>query len=207
MVMNSGGLRSLVATALVLSERPGVRVSLLHIVDGRDNAVARRDHVRRQITHFELPQFREIHLPHLYSPEYGRTADGTLITRLTMPQMLLSALSDARLRQAQRLVWAHAVNADSQRIATATEQMQLIEHLSDGEDDPMPHLSAPLLEMTDQQVVELGSQMNVPWSLAWACQRQGNNPCRVCGACRRRSSAFEAAGLEDPIDKPVAISA
>ncbi len=60
-------------------------------------------------------------------------------------------------------------------------------------------IETPLLELTDQQVVELGGQLDVPWKLAWSCQFHGDKPCRVCDPCRRRQRAFDAAGVIDPV--------
>ena len=87
-------------------------------------------------------------------------------------------------------------------MARATEQMLLCEHLGDLE-GPMPQVSAPLLELTDQQIVELGGQLEVPWRLAWSCLGQNETPCHACSACHRRQAAFAEAGMLDGTAKPV----
>ena len=64
--------------------------------------------------------------------------------------------------------------------------------------DGVPALEAPLLDLTDRQVMELGMQLDVPWALAWSCDLEGPAPCRVCAGCRRRQEHFAAVRLRDP---------
>ncbi|MCC6682361.1 MAG: 7-cyano-7-deazaguanine synthase [Phycisphaeraceae bacterium] len=202
-VLNSGGLRSLVATALAKAERPDIRVTPVHMIDGRDNADVRRQHLHKQAEFLQLPRVAELHATHLYGPGLARSADGTLNAQLAMPQMLLAAQDYARCHQAERVIWPASYNGRHQAVALAAERMQLLEHLADVGGTPMPQLQAPLLELTDQQVIELGAQMQVPWALAWSCQRKttsGGERCGACAPCRRRHEAFMAAGIEDPIE-------
>ena len=43
-----------------------------------------------------------------------------------------------------------------------------------------------LCQCRPKVLVELGSQMEVPWELAWTCLLPGSQACRLCPACRRR---------------------
>ncbi len=211
-ILTSGGLRSLVATAVVLSASERPPVTLLHIRDHRYNAGVRREYVRRQAEHFELKRVIELELPDLWRPDGTTPVADEAITDgsaspsapLAQPRILLAALAHAIAVRASRLVWPAQVNGDFDRVARMTEQMVLVQHLGQlepgvgGPAGAPPMVETPLLELTDRQVIELGGQLDVPWLLAWTCQLHPDRPCMGCDACRRRSAAFEAAGMADP---------
>jgi len=199
LILNAGGLRSLVATALLLQQSEPPRLTVLYIGDGRDNTATRRSFASRQCEHFGLGKLHEFALPQLYGMGLGRGRGGEPIGTLAAPQLLLAALAYTRASQAEQLIWPAAFNADHHAMAQATEQTTLCQHLAETESLPVPTLEAPLLELTDQQVLELGSQLQVPWHLAWSCLTATDQPCGSCAGCRRRHAAFEKAGL---IDQP-----
>lgn len=199
-ILHSGGLRSLVATALALREHEPARVNLLHLVDGRENAAIRIDHLHRQAEHYQIRRVREVDVPHVYGHGHGKQPDGQPVGPLATAQHLTIALAHARLHQAGHVIWPIACEAETGAMARATELMQLINQVADLDPPPMPQLEAPLLELSSQQVIELGAQMHVPWELAWSCLTAGESPCRMCPACRRRKAAFTKAGLTDPLD-------
>ncbi|MEX2388387.1 MAG: hypothetical protein WD534_10930, partial [Phycisphaeraceae bacterium] len=65
-ILNGGGLRSLVATALALREHEPAQVNLLHLVDGREHAAVRIEHLHRQSEHYQLRRVREVDMPHVF---------------------------------------------------------------------------------------------------------------------------------------------
>jgi 7-cyano-7-deazaguanine synthase in queuosine biosynthesis len=198
LILTSGGLRSLVATALELREPEAKRVTLLLIDDGRPTVEQRRRYAQRQADAFELPSVQELAMPHLYGHGFGRHPDGTPMGALVLPQLLSAALGWARQIQAGRIIWPGSVAGDAAALATATEQLMLVEHLAELEATPAPEIDAPLLELTDPQLIELGAQLPVDWEQAWTCGVAGQQHCRICPGCTRRLRAFELAGLVDP---------
>ena len=202
-VMHNGGVRSLVACALLLGDEPAPRLTLVHIDDGRDARLTRRSFMRKQAQALGITRVTELAVPHLFGHGYGRAPDGGPLGQLTRPQLLLAAIAEARYQQAEAVVWPISVNGDATRGAQATEQAVLCEHLAQNEAETSPRIETPLIEMTDQQVIEVGGQLGVDWSLAWSCARPGETPCQACGGCRRRSQAFERAGVIDPLLEPV----
>jgi 7-cyano-7-deazaguanine synthase len=61
-------------------------------------------------------------------------------------------------------------------------------------------VKTPLMGLEDQQVIELGHQMRLPFQLSWSCQMaNAEAPCMSCPACVRRIRAFRAAQLTDPL--------
>lgn len=198
-VLHNGGLRSLVACALLLSDDPPPRLTLIHIDDGREARLTRRNFMRKQAQALGITRVTELTVPHLFGHGYGRAPDGGPLGMLTRPQLLLAALAEARHQQAEAVVWPVSVGGDAQQGALATEQAILCEHLAETEAEHTPRIETPLVEMTDQQVIELGGQLGVDWKLAWTCARPGEQPCMACAGCRRRSQAFDKAGIVDTL--------
>ena len=204
-VLNSGGLRSLVATALVLAEDEPVRVTLLHVLDGRESVERRREYVRQQAEGFGISRLTEVNCKQYYGHGYGRDAEGRPRGTLVGPRLLLTGLAEAKFQSAQRVVWPIAVDGQDREAARATEQALLCGHLVNAEepfeDRTAPRVVTPLLEMTDAQVVELGAQLGVDWRLAWSCSRGGERACGACPGCRRRRAAFDKAGVVDDAER------
>ena len=73
---------------------------------------------------------------------------------------------------------------------------QMIELLS--VESPLT-LKTPLMGLEDQQVIELAYQMAAPLTASWTCQMDLEFPCMSCPACARRTRAFRAAQLADPL--------
>ena len=202
-ILHNGGLRSMVATAAILSRSKPHLVHLIHVRDSRPNAPTRLDHVRRQADHFEI---RQIHILDLPQPPAGPDPNVRLesvTAPLYRPLVLLLGLSCASELQAGRLVWPCQFNADFDQCARATEQSVLAQSLARLERDALPSIETPLLELEDQQIIELGGHMDVPWQLAWSCLLRGETPCRACDACRRRQAAWDAAGMVEPTGRPL----
>lgn len=199
-ILSSGGLRSLVAAGLVRGESAKQRLTLVHLVDGRDNARVRLAYAQRQAEHHRAT-LAELDLPHLFGHGHGKQPDGRPVGALALPQAILAALGHAWLNQAEQVVWPGSCNAEARGLARLTEQTELCEHLLALEPEPRPALRCPLIEMTDQQIVELGAQLGVDWELAWSCLLAGEAPCLACVGCRRRKAAFDKAGLSDPIEQ------
>lgn len=230
-ILNSGGLRSLVATAITLANTtpgpapgsassgsaaasagpaasPGAgagdtRITLLHINDGRDTAAIRMEQVRKQAHHFQLDRIIRLEMTELFT--HARPGiDGRPVGSIVLPRLLLAALAYAKQHQAQRVIWPGSCDGESRTLAQYSETMLLCEHLAQLDDpDHPPRLDTPLMEMSDRQIIELGESLRVPWTFARTCLAAASHACQVCPACRRRQAAFAAAGLVDPAEKMV----
>src|SRR6185369_15642885 len=209
LVLNAGGLRSLVATAASMMGGEATRVVLLHLKDDRPTAAMRREHVRRQAEHFNVADVIALPLPHLQSgtgfADQQRTDAATGLLRT---QVMLTAMAQAAVLGATRLIYPAQANGDFDALARATESLVLLRHLASLEvakpKTDVPLIESPLLELSDQQLVELGNQLGVPWELAWTCTVGADAQCKVCPACRRRLRAFQLANTPDPVTRPAA---
>lgn len=200
LILTAGGLRSLVATAMTVRELDQkVRPILLHIIDGRAASRARVTHVHRQADAFGIKHIVELDMLHIFGGEdYSGQAPKGL---LAWPTILLTAMQTAVRYKAGRVVWPVAPHSQSSSLSQAVDQVMLVEQLALSELPEPIAINTPLLELSDQQVLELGAQLQVKWSLAWSCMEEGKVPCRQCDGCRRRAKAMTAAGMVDS-DRP-----
>ncbi len=208
MILHSGGVRSLVATAMVLHRPQRSRPILLFADDGRPTALPRMKHVRQQADHYRLTRIDEIALPHLYGRVTSRSPDGLPRTTLGVEQLLLAAGAHALDRRAEELLWPIAEDAQAAAVARAhARQIRSAEMIDSAaaETGGSLSLTMPLLGYSDRQVVELGAELAVPWEAAWSCANGLDEPCASCPACRRRIAAFRAAGVVDPAYTPAGV--
>ena len=149
----------------------------------------------RIVEALRLHRFAELPLPHVFAVRPSHDPQGRPIGRLAWPQLLLAAMGYAMSYQIDRVVWPVSVDADPEATARAIETTLLASQLAETDTDSPPRIETPLLELSDKQVVELGAQLGVDWSLAWSCLRPGRSACGGCAACRRRRAAFAEAGV------------
>ncbi|MEM1099832.1 MAG: 7-cyano-7-deazaguanine synthase [Planctomycetota bacterium] len=223
LILTAGGLGSLVALSMDRatqdrdaadgSRRKAKPPGLVYVHDGREAGRQQLEHAQQMADYFGIPAVLELALPHLHGPAAGlaapRGADGISHSPIAAPQVLLAALDLAQRLEAKRVVWPVNCGGDSARIALATEQLALVQHLreacrsaeantADSQRDI--ELDTPLLDLTTPQVLDLGERNNASWGLAWSCLLPGSKPCGACAGCRQRRRDFDAAGLVDPLE-------
>ena len=52
-------------------------------------------------------------------------------------------------------------------------------------------IEAPCIDMTKEEIVKLGYEINAPMDLSYSCYKGGDEPCGVCESCMRRERAFK----------------
>lgn len=60
-------------------------------------------------------------------------------------------------------------------------------------------VKAPLVNMTKDEVVKLGLELEVPYELTWSCYEGKEKQCGTCGTCIDRKKAFELNNAIDPV--------
>ncbi len=213
LILNAGGLRSLVALAghrAAHDRKP----ALLYVHDGRDADQPRFEHAHRQADFFGIAKLHELKLPHLYGSRIQRAADGAAVSPLSTPQLLLAAAQHARRLGANSLIWPAARGHDPAGLALAAEHAILVQHLIETEpaaddatnpDAPGFRILTPLLELTPPQLLQRGQRADANFALAWTCLLGQPSPCGACAGCRTRRRAFDTARVLDPLEpSPVA---
>ncbi len=197
LMLHSGGLRSLVATAM-LAEK--ARLVLLFVHDGRPSDAAHHACFGHQAERFNATKQLERLLPHLLSrgESDGDTPAPIIASPLRHAQLLTAAVEVATTLAVEQIVWPAQVGEQFDELARITETIELVRQLAAAQGIDTPPIETPLLEMTDRQVIEVGHQMDVPWTLARSCPQPGRGPCGRCKACARRRAAFDAAAIDDP---------
>jgi 7-cyano-7-deazaguanine synthase len=61
-------------------------------------------------------------------------------------------------------------------------------------------IHAPLIDMTKAQIVTLGTELGVDYTMTVSCYQADSHgeACGLCDSCRLRREGFAAAGLADP---------
>ena len=57
----------------------------------------------------------------------------------------------------------------------------------------------PFVYKSKKEIVQLGTELGVPWELTWTCYRGEEEACGECDACVERLLAFKEANLNDPL--------
>ncbi len=61
------------------------------------------------------------------------------------------------------------------------------------------NVSAPFIHWGKADILRLGLELDVDYSLTWSCYRGADVACGTCPTCVERLKAFEAVGVSDPI--------
>ncbi len=129
-------------------------------------------------------------------------------TGLEASAMLLGAGEAAMVAGCTRLIWplqlGGGVNDDARLtlMSQATDRALLAARLL-CVDAPVPGLliSTPLLDLTDEQLLDLAADADAPIAGAWWCASQSpqpggmSAPCGACASCERWLGACRAAGV------------
>ena len=129
-ILSAGGIRSLVAIATTIADSPTPAVTLLHFK--RDDTIGflRLDSVRVQAEHFGVQSVVELPHPPLPSWLKREVPIWPSDQFLMRPLHLLLGLTHASEAKATQLIWPLQFDGDYDRIARATEQIVLVEHLA-----------------------------------------------------------------------------
>jgi 7-cyano-7-deazaguanine synthase in queuosine biosynthesis len=197
-MLHDGSMQSLVATAMY-AEKPKLLAVYVH--DGRSNDVRAFECFGHQIERYNVPKRLELTLTHLGASADAATAEPGVGPRVPLADMqeLMAGAGLALQLKAERLIWPVQVGDDFEVLARMTESVLLVQQIIRLERSVELAIDLPLLEMNDRQLVEVGMQMEVPWTLSRSCEARTSEPCGQCAGCKRRAAAFEAAAIDDPL--------
>ena len=61
-------------------------------------------------------------------------------------------------------------------------------------------IMTPLLQLSKKEIIRVGFGLEVPFGLTWSCYQGGEKACGKCDSCSIRLRAFEAVGIQDPLE-------
>ncbi len=190
LIITDGSLPAL--AALSLQNRPDQAV--LWVPELTDNSAPQRlAAIARQATHFRID--RTVGPGAARSATTGPSGRGVHHSALDGAGLLISALIAARDLRCSRVVWPCQAGVDLDRMAALHEVSMCVAHLADLDAttaNPAPEIRTPVLDCTDEQIIDLISSSGVPTSLAWWCDHDLPRPCGGCDSCRRWDSVLRA---------------
>jgi len=217
-VLLSGGIDS--ATALALAREDGFAVHAMTFRYGQRHAIEveaaqrlahRFDVVRHVIIDLDLRLFGGSALTsELPVPRHGEArANAIPVTYVPARNtiFLSFALAWAEVLGAQDIFMGANADDASGYPDCRPAYLRAFERMADlatreGVDGRQRlRIHAPLCDLSKSETVRLGQRLGVPFELTWSCYNPtaANAPCRVCDACSIRGQAFEACGLQDPL--------
>jgi hypothetical protein len=197
LVIDRGDLPSLAATSLFNDPE---QLILWHVRETDAAAEARRRIVQTKarvlgVRRLLMAEPLTVGLPELAAP-----------VELYQAAMLLQAAAIARQLECARIVWPRQIGPDFERMAEIVDRASLVSELAGigrtaargAPGDPADAIDLPLVDLTDEHLVDLIDEAGAPFELFWPCERTVEAPCGECGGCQRWSGAFEAMGLPWP---------
>lgn len=58
-------------------------------------------------------------------------------------------------------------------------------------------IEAPAIDLTKEEIVKLGIEVDAPMELSYSCYKGGKKHCGICESCMRRKRAFKQLGIID----------
>jgi 7-cyano-7-deazaguanine synthase in queuosine biosynthesis len=199
-ILSAGGMTSLIAAGAIASQADPPAMTFVHFADGHGVDSARSNYAARQASHFDA-RFVELELGQVDSSQVGLPTlaeDKVPTVTQSRGRLLLAGLGVARRLGVERVVWAAQFNGDIAKIATASEQVIVVQQLAELSDENCAAIDTPFMSLTDQQLVELGAHLSVPWDIAWTCTQRSDQPCQTCSQCNSRWASFDEIGIVDP---------
>ena len=206
-ILNNGSINSAVVTALAAQK---YRVVLLYAEVGDTPGPRFRSAYEQQVGHFKPYREHTLPMPYLAvvepSEEIAAAATDPRHPTPIAPQMvdllplIATAMRFAVHYQASSLYLGLRLGADADKLAQATEYMQIWNEMMQMPcNQPDLMVEMPLLDLEPWQVIDVGFQSSAPLEKTWTCTEAGSEPCWACRACRSREAAFQQAAKPDPL--------
>jgi hypothetical protein len=204
-VLNNGSLNSAVVTAMAAQKYRPVMI----FADTTPGSAGRmRAAYDQQVAHFK--PYREYAVP-IVQAGTGPAQPGPAVADprqsanispqlLDLLPLLAIAIKSAAHHQAAAIYFGLRVGPATDELAQATEFCQIWNEIIQipcgmGEVE----LLAPLLELEQWQVVDVGFHVGAPFERTWSCFEETSEPCWSCRGCRNRDAAFQQAAKPDPL--------
>jgi 7-cyano-7-deazaguanine synthase len=212
-VLLSGGMDSLVTAAIAV--RDNAAVCFLHVNYGQRTESKELECFQNLCNHYKPEKSLVIEMDWL-GQIGGSTLTDTSIEikdhngNKEIPGTYVP-FRNANLISAA-VAWAEVIQADSIYIGAVEEDssgypdcrivffQSMQKTIETGTLNTKPlMIITPVIGLTKQQIVRLGTELNVPFEYSWSCYKNNLIACGVCDSCYLRLKAFDQAGVYDPI--------
>ena len=118
-------------------------------------------------------------------------------------QMLVQAAMLACQINCSKIIWPQQIGPDFQRMGEAVDLAHMVMGLASGGHqagfEPGEFIiDLPLIDLTDEQVVDLADVSGGLMELFWPCEESRDMPCGTCHECLRWEKAFQAVNVDWP---------
>jgi hypothetical protein len=177
--------------ALALQDRPDQAILWVPTI-ARPAAPRCLTVIARQAAHFRIDRTMG---PGASPSEQPAVRGNHDLTALEEAQVLIDAIITAVELQCSRVVWPCQAGLDLERMAKLHEVVMCAAHLASLDatsKNLAPDIRTPVLDCTDEQVVDLIVSSGASTSLAWRCDHDAPQPCGGCNSCRRWDAVLRA---------------
>ncbi len=119
--------------------------------------------------------------------------------------VLMRAAAAADRLGCSKILWPRQEGPDAERIGQAVQRANLVADVvqvgAGGTSTRRLVIDLPLVDLTDQRLVDLADEGGAPMRAFQPCSAGGGTtatPCERCDGCRRWQAAFDAAGVAWP---------
>lgn len=113
--------------------------------------------------------------------------------------MLIQASTIANQLKCSRIIWPKQVGPDFEQMGELMDRANLVVDLAgNGDLGRGPSIDLPLVDLTDEHLVDLLEESGCPLDLFWPCDGGESSPCGACRGCTRWIAAFEVMGVSWP---------
>ena len=212
----SGGMDSCVTASI--AQKEGYELALLHVEYGQLTEARERLAFEQIADYFEVPPSRRLVVP----MQALRLIGGSSLTDAAIPlekgelerknvpssyvpfrnaHLLATCVSWAEVIKA-RSIFVGFVECDSSGYPDCRETfLRAFEIAANEGTAPETNIviSAPLINMTKAEIINVGMSINTPLHLTWSCYGYETLACGVCDSCLLRLRGFRQAGYRDPV--------
>jgi 7-cyano-7-deazaguanine synthase len=210
----SGGMDSCVSAAIARQENP--ELAFLHVSYGQRTEARERDAFNQLAEHFAVSRRLVVSIEHLAKIGGSSLTDKEIpVSNANLNSREIPA-SYVPFRNAHLLAiatsWAETLGGRRIYIGAVAED-------SSGYPDCRPEFYAafqnaidtgtrpetrveivtPVIHMRKAEIIRRGVELGAPLELTWSCYQSSGAACGRCDSCALRLSAFNEAGLTDPI--------
>lgn len=214
-VLLSGGMDSLVCAGLAVKENPDV--FFLHMNYGQKTSLKERECFDKIADFYQIPETKRKVIDMTFLKQIGGSSLTDESIEVKSSNLDSNAIPDSYVPFRNSIIlslavsWAEVVGAKKLYIGANHEDSPgypdcrpsyyeaFNKVIKEGTKEGDIQILTPVISMRKAKIVELGTNLKVPFELSWSCYKSGDKACGVCDSCALRLRGFKEANIKDPI--------